>query len=478
MKLTDEIIKAALLGTDRYSPQVPDPLKERYEAIKSAKGDKETRFWALAATTVLYESAGQYPLDIKTQIPESPAETLPLAADAVIYLMKSALQSKDEVFFQYLIHLCIKQGKVVRPELVPTLLDTALEQKKIADSLVKICGETGQWLISLNEKWADFTVPTVSEDIWETGTMAERKSFFTDLLARDPFQAIKILESTIASETSDHRVAFLEILVTNLSLHNEPFFQTLLKDKSTKVRHMAFQYLKGLEGSQMNDLYLSVLNQLLQINTRTLTLTKTMPDEAFFQTGIEKISSEKGVEDHVFHVAQILAYLNPTTFAKAYQIPEKDLIELLYQHAHQRIWLPYLVRATIAFKHRPWALFLLDREEKINMALLDVIDAADRIPYLEKLVEQNVSGFVHYMMDDDYTLIPTPLATQMMQALAKDPYQIAQNIYKRIALQMPFEILPVLFTIVNDYREDYQFRHYRNQVEEMCRIINTKEKLS
>ena len=486
--IADEILKAALLGTDKYMPSPSLLLQQTGAKIAVQQTDKEDRFLKLAITTLLYEEAGRNPLTVENTLPECPPESLLEASEKLCGYINTALLAKDDILFQYLIQIVYKNKHVLASELVPLVLNKALEHKKSAYPLIKTCGETGKWLCRLNENWRMFFEESEEDNTWETGNFESRKMFLKNIRRTDSAKAVELLEQTFPAENAVNRLALLEQLEEHLSLSDEPFLQSLLKDKSQKVKETAFRLLRKIQGSAINKNYLEYILAVTGIKEeRHLLITKkkvliirddVLPDEDLLKTGIDKVSSDKGVPDHIYIIGQMLQDIDPKILAQHLAVTEPDLIQLFLQHKEAKHLLSFLAGSASVFKNKSWALALLSRPEVNNISLLDALPEAERTAFYEQFIDGNLQQLLTYLLDDDYTLLPLSLSGPLLLHLSKNPYLITQPVYQRLALHLPAQILPQLKIYAEDASDEYQRRYFKTQAFEMMRIIDIKNSIN
>ncbi|WP_353719528.1 DUF5691 domain-containing protein [Dyadobacter sp. 676] len=474
-------MKAALLGTGRFTPENQQddlPIIARIGALGS---DREDRFLKTAFTALLYEEAGAKPSKIDHTLPGCPPETRQPAGDKITGLIHASLKDRNEVLFRYYLFRLVKSGKVLQSWLVPMVLNKALNSGKDRLQLLDACGQAGQWLCRLNPKWS--TTPATAkgdENIWETGTLEERKTYLTSLRKTDPEGAIALLENTLAEENAGNRLIFVQLLSEGLSLRDEPFLQKLTSDKSQKVKETAFDLLKQIPGSALNHAYLEALTRVLEVREekhllitkkKVLTIRGDMPlDDGLFKTGIERVSREKGVEDYVYHAAQLMAWVDPVVLANALGTTEQQLITFLLGQKAAGTLMPFLVRAAVRFRNKAWCFALLHREEATDIRLLDALEESERQAFYGRFLNNNLTGLLTYLFDDNYTPLPLKLAGDIIDYLIRFPYNVTQAVYHRLALHLPVAAFAKLQAVINDPRQDYQTRYFKTQASEMMRI--------
>jgi hypothetical protein len=488
MNMTDEIIKAALLGTDKYLPQTPLELESLYCQINSLDTDKDDKFYKMAAASFLYEKCGKTPILLEKDFPKCNEEQAPIVNQSIANALKAFIQNNDDVLLNYLIYQIKINNCVLHPVVIPMMLDKALADKKInrAD-MEAICGETGRWLCLINENWKGLlSEKNDNQDIWETGTFEQRKEFLLQLRKENPLAAIALLSKNIAEENVVNRVELIQILQENLSLEDEQFLTSCLNDKSQKVKNIAFHFLKIMEGSTINQMFLDyALRALTLKEERFMLISKkerlvinpdATPPEALFALGIDKISSQKEIADHVYWIAQIVEYVNPSALAGKLNRSDEELFNRLVESSDKAILLPKFILATIRFKNQNWAKFLIKDNRQIE--LLTIIDKNEQSKFFEYFIDNQTGALVNFLLEGSYEVLEEKIAIQLLQALKNSPYIIHQSTYQKLALYLPEEIIPWLLTCI--YSADIsesQARYFNNQAIEMQRIMEIKNSL-
>lgn len=476
-----EILKAALLGTDQYIPDMEANAPDTFLKIHALETGKEDRFLKTAYAALLYQEAGTKPITLDASLPDCPPETRPQAGDRLTALVHAALKDKNEVLFRYYLFRMAKSGKVLQSWLVPMVLNKAAEISNDRTSLLNACGQAGQWLCTLNAKWATLLQPANEElNIWETGTLEQRKAYLTHMRKTDPAAAIALLETSLAEENAGNRLMFTQLLTEGLSIADESFLQKLTTDKSQKVKEAAFDLLKQIPGSALNSAYLQALARLLEVREeRHLLITKkkvlairsdTPLGDALLKTGIDKVSKERGVDDHVYQTAQLLAFADPARLAPMLGMSDQELIAVLLHFKAAGVLVPFLVRAAVLYRNKAWSLALLHRDEATDIRLLDALERNERMAFYGKFLQNSLMTLLTYLFDDQYTPLPVKLAEQIIDHLTRFPYNITQPVYQRLALHLPAEALSRLKAVINDGRQDYQIRYFKTQASEMVRI--------
>lgn len=419
---SEDIIKSALLGTDKYIPNAPSALTEWDSSLQATKEDKEDYFLKLAVGALLFDELGTDPVKVTDVGTVCPCETKEYISIKATSLLNQLLQTKEELLFSYFINLCWEQGKVVTPEFVPELLDKAFvnKNKESALSLVEVCGETGKWLTGLSESWSQLFNPQ-GTDIWETGSFVQRKSYLKQLREQDLRAVIPLLEKTIAEETASNRQEFLEIFAIGLSLDDESFLTGFIADRSKVIKQTVYNLLRSLRGSALNLSYIEFLKKVLSVQEqrafiivkkKSLVISKEFtPDKELFESGIGKISSQKGVDDSDFWVSELIQYVHPEDLASLLGTTVGEALELFLDHPQKKLFTPSLIQAVNTYRYTSWLDKLIDQKEVDGKSLIHLMNVTDRYKYLEQLLENELSYVIQLVCDlDENELIPAAFA--------------------------------------------------------------------
>lgn len=482
MSNTKEILKTALLGTDKYLPNIKigANLLE-----KLTTNDKESDFLRHTNMVLLIEEAGQMLPKTEAELPDCKKEEKNSISVNKSNLLKVFLQSNDEILLNLFIWHCNKTNQIISSELVPDILNKALQQIKKSQPFLAICGETGKWLCSLNKNWHVLLENNQEKTDWELGTIVVRKKYLTALRKSNPTEAIIHLEKTLPKENAQNRLELLECLQTSLSLQDEVFLQSLVKDKSQKVKDFAKQLLLHMKDSNLNKMALSSLCQFFSIKEeRHLLISKKkvlhfdnsyQPDSSFFSLGIEKVCSVKGVNDAEYWTYQLFSLIHPIQICKELNITENEMLQLLIKSPSFSTLQNYLIEGIIKFNIEPWAIELIQKSENPSIQLLNCIHEPTRRNYYKYFYKNNQLELALFLMDEDYTEFDLDFANQILSLLEINPYQSYSNFYQNLALYLPISILPKLKAYLEIEKEDYQYKYFKNQIQEAIRIIETKQ---
>ncbi|MET7884488.1 DUF5691 domain-containing protein [Streptomyces avermitilis] len=264
----EELVTAALLGTDRRTPPGQASGREAPAALLDTAAVETVRRRAglrPARAAVRPEPAAEDP---RPQLPPAAARRLAmLLADRSGTGgggRRGAAPDLMELLPQWL-SLANARGFAAPPQTLPTLLDAARGRTDLRPAVLTFAGPRALWLARLNPDWrfalraapgggTQLPLPQESERIrqlWQEGLFAERVALLTTLRAQSPATARELLGTTWATERAEDRLMFLDSLRAGLAAADEPFLEQSLSDRSRNVRATAAELLSALPESAL-----------------------------------------------------------------------------------------------------------------------------------------------------------------------------------------------------------------------------------
>lgn len=258
----EELVRSAMLGTDRRPPEPGGGPAELLDA---------------AALLTVRRRAGLRPAPAAA-LPEpsqaDPRSPLPPAARRRLAQLladraasggsggrRGTAPDLTELIPQWLA-TANRCGYRAPAALLPQLLDAARSRTDLRPQALAFAGPRGLWLAGLNPEWRfalrgspggsalpDVTDRDAISRLWEEGLFAERVALLGAVRANAPAEAPALLATTWATERAEDRLMFLDSLRTGLSPTDEPFLEKALSDRSRNVRSTAAELLSALPGS-------------------------------------------------------------------------------------------------------------------------------------------------------------------------------------------------------------------------------------
>ncbi|GCB46645.1 DUF5691 domain-containing protein [Streptomyces sp. NL15-2K] len=264
----EELVTAALLGTDRRTPPGCAPGREAPAALLDA-----------AAVETVRRRAGLRPGPAARRpepAAEDPRPALPTAAARRLAMLladrpgtggggrRGTAPDLMELLPQWLA-TANARGFAAPPEMLPALLDAARGRTDLRSAALTFAGPRAVWLARLNPDWrfalratpgGGTSLPRPEntdkiQQLWQEGLFAERVALLAALRAREPATARELLAMTWTTERAEDRLMFLDSLRTGLGPRDEPFLEQSLTDRSRNVRATAAELLSALPGSAL-----------------------------------------------------------------------------------------------------------------------------------------------------------------------------------------------------------------------------------
>ena len=488
MSLTEPIIKAAMLGTEKWMPPIDGLPGTIGEFIQQNAVDREDAFLKYAGLLLIYEEAGSMPADAPQAIIACPADNLPSLKGKQADLLRECLKTKDDLLTGYLAQKSNEAGLVAPGDTIPELLDMVVQHKKQRAAILPFTGSTGQWLAQYNPHWqvlAFVKQEELSEEAWETGNENERIQFLETLRNKNPSKAIELLEKAFPQENAATRLSFLQTLHINKSRADEPFLQSLLSDKSKQVKQEAQYLLKTIPGTRLNQLFLDYCTAVCSIREeRYMLIAKKKvlhiaeniePSKELFDAGISKVSSLKGMADHLSWFAEALAFTSPDSLAAALGISAETLFDHLLANKELEPLRIHFSSAAIHFEHTGLVRKLIAENMFINSAMLNILPYPEAQQYLPKLMKTEAGEVLKMIEDHPYVEFPKEIARNFFELLKEQPYTIQKQDYRKMALCFPVSSLGFIQQLLESGAMQNINPYFINQAMEMEKILQAKK---
>jgi Family of unknown function (DUF5691) len=297
----ETLIATALIGTERQ------PLPELSLAPGLNGETKEANLLSAAAILTSYRKAGFTSSKGSATLEPSLADNKPELTNAMRDILFRVVHGHQELLEEC---LSLFAGYRFAHRDLPMMLDLGRNNTEQRSKISELIDARGRWLANLNKQWswATSNIESIEDAIqsFETGSKTARGMALQSVRTNDPERARTLLESTWKQEAANERKEFISVLAYQLSLHDEPFLEHALSDRSSDVRELAAALLASLPESQFNARTRERLRPILTIKKEKLTIE--LPD-AFDPTwtkdGIEE-KAPQGVGQKQYWVRQIM----------------------------------------------------------------------------------------------------------------------------------------------------------------------------
>lgn len=227
------------------------------------------------------------------------------AASAFIDLYENAFTP----FITEWIDVAYSNNLLAPPRLLPQLLGFGQANEHTRPAVAGIAGNRGHWLATQLNKWPWLhtdKLQDLPDEIWYTGTPAERLTWLPVKLEADPGFAAQAIENIWASESPDTREAIVELVACYTHIAHETWLQQkALTDRRQSIRRLAIRALMKIPGSGFRKRSLQRAAELVKLNKNSLTQSTLScePPQKFIQEwtrdGLkEKSPSGSGHKDY------------------------------------------------------------------------------------------------------------------------------------------------------------------------------------
>jgi hypothetical protein len=295
---------------------------------------------------------------------------------------------------------CNAKEQIVTPELIPALFEIAVNQKSLRPLITACCGKRGEWLSSFNREW-NFYVHESDEAIWQNGTAEQRKRLLQQLRETDPAKGRDWLQQTWSAENANTKAELLKQLENNISPDDTAWLETVLEEKSQKVKEVALRLLKRIPASSVVNSYWNILHNsvvlkkekalLGTINKTSLQIQLTGLDEAIFKTGIEKLSNTKSFTDEEFVVYQLIEATPPQNWEASFNsTPEQIILYFQKEKSTQSIYRHLQPQPFNSLTSNGQPAFLQDGDELFFSGLIFILPEQQQDEYSIKYLKKNL----------------------------------------------------------------------------------------
>jgi len=382
MQLWDELLKTALLGTERNNKQwqAEGKLGELLANIQHSKNDPELHFLQCAAVVANYQRAGQQPAEsLVALVNPANKESRPVVDDIQSLRFILTDDSFRPLLNEWLSHVKV-HGYRVAEVMIPTLLDVALSDESSREEILAVIGERGIWLAQQNPRWQRLFIANqtdkIDDSVWQEANIKERITYLKQCRQHDPSKARILLAEVWSKEAARDRRQLIETLAVNLQTADQDFLEKALMDKSKDVCSRAAGLLVKLPTSALQQCLQQRLAQWLVLQESTsrvgklmnqkARLTVNLPeqwDKSWQHDGINE-TAPKGKGQKAWWLEQMLERVDPQFWCEHWQLSVDDILSLIKKHEWRATLLQGWQRATLHFSNQDWASGLIRYDEQ------------------------------------------------------------------------------------------------------------------
>ena len=487
MECWNQLVQTAMLGTGKQvtEPVWPQSMEAEVTIIKeNGTLDAEERFLQFSGLAFNYRQSGMQPLHKEgIALPPAPSEEKPYCNAIAEQALNDLLEEETIGLLAFWLEQCNKASQLAPPMFLPALLEKATRHKTLRTGVEQVMGKRGQWLSAFNKDW-HFTTTESSEERWQTGTTDQRKQVLLQLRTTDPALARQWLQDVWPQENANNRAELLKALHINANTGDLDWLESLLKDKSQKVKDEALLILKRIPAAVIIQQYQQAAQQIITLKTEKALLglsSKTVihtqfpvtTEEALYKTGIEKLSNQKEYSDDEFILYQLLQAIPPDYWLEQWKISAPALIELLQKHESTKKYIPALALAALQFNNKEWALHLMQYSEVFYMDLLPLLPAQQQEFYSAKFFKGYEETVIRAAINRNEEW-GEALAKQALTFMAQNPYGYNRGFYNKHAHLLPVALLTQLDDCAP--AEEYTRSTWRNTSDYLRKLLQLKQK--
>ncbi len=349
-----ELTQTLLFGVSR-KPLSP-PLKEALaaEGLDVSNPDQQLLLDGLTAFYLYRKAAMEVPV-LKTHLPEPPdlqAEQLCSARSA--RHLEQIMDGKFEAALEEFLHYLRQAQKSLPPEVLPELLEKALQKPEIWEKMAAAIGPRGVWLASQHPDWQTLKLEA-DEEAWQYGSLPERVRYLRILRKQNPEQAVEAMQEVWPQEDSKSKKALLECLEINLAQADEKFLEFCLDDRHKNTRLTAARLLAKLPDSNLQKRLKNLSEQWIQFDGKTMKFElPNQLNKAIIRDGIQEGPKKMVSPERKEHwLRQLAAMLPPTYWEERIHFEAPEALRILVRN--KQVFLNGIIEAILLHKDKKWA---------------------------------------------------------------------------------------------------------------------------
>lgn len=485
----NNIIQTAQLGTEKRQLKPADLAPELQESVSITQSnpsiDREEQFLQSAALAFNFRQSGVLPAThaaaILTPAPqEDSAYCSPIAHQA----LKDILLYESTGLLSLWLKLCAEKQQIARPEVLPVLLNAAMHHKALRPAIDACLGHRGKWLARFNEDW-QFTSGLTDDELWETGSPQQRKQALVRTGQSDPEKAVAWLKDTWPKENAATRTELLKDLPAAFFETNLPWLESLLQEKSQKVKEEALKLLKSIPSSSVVQLYWNTLRNCVSIVTEKtmlgLSSKKVLQirepdavDEQIFKTGIERSTNvDKNYLSADGMVMYQLAEYIPPHFWEAHLKEEPAVIfDLFGKDKTGEKLLSAMGMAAYRFGNEDWAPLFTKDDKRYFHDILPLLPHDLRERYMVKFFDIMPDGIIRFLTEHQQEAWGMDITRSFMKYVANNHYHYNRGFYNKFIHLLPLKIAGELDSFSPD--DDYSKRGWTEMAGHILQLLSLK----
>ena len=369
--LWEDLLKSALLGTERQRPPPPaDGGVTSATLWRLSTAQPDAALLGAAAVVSTCRRAGFVPpLDESVRsLPAAAADDVPQASARSAQHLRVILAERRELLPEWAA-AAAAAGRRAPDVMLPQLLELARTNRGHRDAVLPVLGQRGRWLAAQRPEWSFAATPGGAAGLgadageveadWQTAERGARLTLLANLRQTNPARARLLLEMTWAEESADDRARFVATFAAGLSPSDEPFLENALDDRGKEVRRTAAGLLARLPSSQL----------VRRMTDRAVPLLAWKPGkkpkvEVTLPKALEKDAERDGVEPKPQHgrvgqkqwwLWQFIASVPPATWSNQWGVEPREIVEVIRKSEFEHVLLAAWAQAAARHGDAAWA---------------------------------------------------------------------------------------------------------------------------
>lgn len=407
MKLWQEIVSTAIVGTDRQkfelSARGDDQLSRTLQSLES--DNQEAALLKYAAVIGAYLKNGVNSVPDKEDLSEPATdEKSALISRQSEQHLAAMLSGNYRQTLPEFFDLTAEKERILPSQFLPEVLNLGSSNRDLRKYILPVLGGRGRWLARYNEDWRWALIEENTVEIWGNGSRDERLFAIESMRRQNPPEARELLIGDWQSESAKDRATFLEVLRVSLSQSDEGFLDKVLQtDKSSEVRRIALNLLLGITDSNLVKNMTEHAVALFDFKPGGF-LSKPKIEinfpEDFEAEGkddvlnnLELYLDEKDLGKKAVKIVKLLQCVPPQVWEEKFSTKKENIIEAAKHSDWRKALLNGLKSGAVNFADEEWLISVLPENEQNEYYLLcNQIERSWTNLQIEKLIACLLEG--------------------------------------------------------------------------------------
>jgi len=196
--------------------------------------------------------------------------------------------------------------------------------------------------------------------------------------------------------------------------------------------------------------------------------------EAVFESGIQKMSSQKNISDDHFIIYQLISFIPPVFWEQHFQLKPAAIIDLFCKTKEGYEHTGAIGMAASRFPSPEWAALLIEDENRLFIDLIPQLPPDQKEKYLLKNFEKAGETLIKLVgaTTEEWTV---PLAKTIFKYTSTKPDQFTKSFYRDQIHLIPVGVVPELTRCTPS--ESYPAVVWGNTCDYLRELLSLKEQI-